>query len=92
MRRDLSTWALAAACHAQLFACAPTTSTAEPADPAQPSKPVTPMAYTSTNTDELVGKLVCGAYGDFFNYAIREGRRRGTTSSTAFKDALRRHG
>lgn len=72
MRRDLSTWALAAVCHAQLIACAPATSTAEPADPAHPSKPVTPMAHTSTNTDELVGKFFRGAYGDFFNYVIRE--------------------
>lgn len=72
MRRDLSTWTLAAVCHAQLIACGPATSTTEPADPAHSSKPVIPMAHTSTNTDELVDKLVRGAYGDFFNYTIRE--------------------
>jgi hypothetical protein len=30
------------------------------------------MAHTSTSTDELIDRLVRGAYGDFFNYALRE--------------------
>jgi hypothetical protein len=72
MRRDLYTWALAAACHAQLVACTPAPIPAEPANPAHPSRPVTPMDQTPTSADEMVGKLVRGAYGDFFNYAIRD--------------------
>jgi hypothetical protein len=30
------------------------------------------MDHRSTDNDELIGKLVNGAYGDFFNYAIRD--------------------
>lgn len=78
MKRDLPTWVLAAALGAQLGACSPAVRTAQPAgapgpaDPAHPPNPVTPMDHKSTDTHELIGKLVSGRYGDFFNYAVRD--------------------